>query len=153
MQASLPTPTDPNSALPGTFQWHVHEYTNTYFTIFHPVWPFLHRGTFDPLKEPRVIVQSVLMIGLWIDGKKEARDAAIEIYHRQFVAINSQRVSRLMRLMNSDLRLTLSTLGPMGCIQFRTRPECPDIVAYGNVPGYTFAYYSCNVHCKREHSI
>ena len=123
VQASLPTPTDPNPAFSGTFQWNVHEYTNIYFTVFHLVWPFLHRGTFDPLKEPRIIVQSVLMIGLWIEGRKEARDAAIEIYRRHFVAINAQRVSCLMRLMDSNLRLTFSTLGPMGCIQFRTRPE------------------------------
>lgn len=61
--------------------------------VFHPVWPFLHKGTFDPLKEPRLIVQSVLMIGLWIDGRKEERAAAIELHRRLRAAINAQRVS------------------------------------------------------------
>lgn len=60
-------------------------------------------GTFGPLKAPRVIVQSVLMIGLWIDGRKEARDAAIELYRRLCNVINAQRVGDMVRSVNIHL--------------------------------------------------
>lgn len=60
------------------------------------MWAFLHRNTFDPLKEPRVIVQFVLMIGLWVDGRKEARDAVIELHHRLRTAIYAPRVSSMV---------------------------------------------------------
>ena len=41
--SALSTSTEHSSALPGTFQWKVREYTNIYFKVFHPVWPFLHK--------------------------------------------------------------------------------------------------------------
>ncbi|KAF7168899.1 hypothetical protein CNMCM5623_001805 [Aspergillus felis] len=61
-----------------------------YFDNFHPKWPFLHRGTFDVTKEPCVLIQSVIMMGLWIEGSKKSRDAATDLHRSLSTAIRTQ---------------------------------------------------------------
>ena len=39
-----------------------------YFAKFHPLWPVVHRGTFDLETESQHLVDSVVMIGAWESG-------------------------------------------------------------------------------------
>ncbi|RAK75861.1 uncharacterized protein BO72DRAFT_497590 [Aspergillus fijiensis CBS 313.89] len=68
-----------------------HEYINIYFNKFHPIWPFLHRTTFYPAKEPCILLQSMLMMGLWIKGDREARHTAMRFHDRLLSAIRAQK--------------------------------------------------------------
>ncbi|RAH79718.1 C6 and C2H2 transcription factor [Aspergillus japonicus CBS 114.51] len=72
-------------------RWIGHEYIDIYFTKFHPIWPFLHRTTFDPSQEPCILIQSMLMIGLWIKGDREARHTAMLFHDRLLSAIRAQK--------------------------------------------------------------
>jgi hypothetical protein len=69
------------------------DYVQIYFDHFHPEWPFLHRPTFDPKTEPAVLVQSVIMVGMWIQGSRNSQDFAKSLHSRLGTAIRSQRVS------------------------------------------------------------
>ena len=39
-----------------------------YFAKFHPLWPVVHRGTFDLKTESQHLVDSIVMIGAWESG-------------------------------------------------------------------------------------
>ncbi|KAJ5254164.1 hypothetical protein N7524_011344 [Penicillium chrysogenum] len=71
-------------------RWIAHDYIDIYFNSFHPEWPFLHRGTFDFAKEPCVLVQSVVALGLWVKGTQEARAASIQLHDRLCSAFYAQ---------------------------------------------------------------
>ncbi|RAH69870.1 Zn(II)2Cys6 transcription factor [Aspergillus aculeatinus CBS 121060] len=72
-------------------RWIGHEYIDIYFNKFHPIWPFLHRTTFYPAKEPCILLQSMLMMGLWIKGDREARHTAMKFHDRLLSAIRAQK--------------------------------------------------------------
>ncbi|KAI9035494.1 C6 and C2H2 transcription factor [Aspergillus affinis] len=77
--------------VPSTSRWVGQEFIDIYFRDFHPAWPFLHRGTFKMPQEPCILLQSMVMMGLWIKGDKESRDAAM-VFHRKLIsAIEAQR--------------------------------------------------------------
>jgi hypothetical protein len=92
-------PASPKSSMPDSTvsssasQWAAREYIDIYFNVFHPVWPFLHQGTFDLTREPCILVQSMVMIGLWIKGGQDERNAAIDLHHKLCSAIHTQMVS------------------------------------------------------------
>lgn len=75
-------------------RWIAHDYIDIYFNTFHPQWPFLHRSTFNFVKEPCVLVQSVVAIGLWVKGTQEARDASIRLHNKLCSAFYAQMVRR-----------------------------------------------------------
>lgn len=91
-------------AAPHTTRWAAQDYVDNYFTQFHPEWPFLHRSTFDSAKEPCILVQSVLMVGLWIDASREARDAAEFLHARVYSAIQDQKVKTTSDLSFCKMR-------------------------------------------------
>ncbi|KAI9373619.1 hypothetical protein BJX61DRAFT_502094 [Aspergillus egyptiacus] len=80
----------PAPAGPSSSRWIAHDYVDIYFAEFHQKWPFLHQGTFDLTKEPCVLIQSVVMIGLWIEGSKKSRDAAKVLHRSLMTAIRTQ---------------------------------------------------------------
>lgn len=90
--AALPHLADMELAVPHTTIWAAQVYIDKYFAEFHPQWPFLHRSTFNMATEPCVLIQSVLAIGLWIEGSKEAREASDFLERRLHSAIQDQRV-------------------------------------------------------------
>ncbi|KAL4800371.1 C6 and C2H2 transcription factor [Aspergillus venezuelensis] len=77
----------------GTSPWIGQEFVDIYFTEFHPKWPFLHRGTFDYRREPCVLIQSVLMIGLWIKGDRMSCERAMAFHNKVLAAIQEQKSS------------------------------------------------------------
>lgn len=96
--ASTTVPTIDES-LPLASRWIAHDYIDIYFGDFHSKWPFLHRSTFDFAKEPCVLVQSVVAIGLWVEGSQEKRDASIRLHGRLCSAFHAQMVTIIQRLI------------------------------------------------------
>ncbi|PLB35938.1 uncharacterized protein BDW47DRAFT_133178 [Aspergillus candidus] len=84
-ESSIPSP--PTSGAP---RWVAQDYVDIYFREFHPRWPFLHRGTFDLSHEPCILIQSIVMIGLWIEGGRKSRDSARDLHRNLCAAIRSQ---------------------------------------------------------------
>lgn len=50
-----------------------------YFTMFHPLWPIVHRGTFGFKTEDADLIDSVVMIGAWESGIPSWMEAAIDV--------------------------------------------------------------------------
>ncbi|OQD85266.1 hypothetical protein PENANT_c010G04230 [Penicillium antarcticum] len=69
----------------------VEHYVHLYFAHFHPHWPFLHRSTFSVPDEPPLLLQAVLMIGLWVSGNPEAQQGARDLHSKLGQAISAQR--------------------------------------------------------------
>ncbi|KAI9376113.1 hypothetical protein BJX61DRAFT_539125 [Aspergillus egyptiacus] len=69
----------------------IDRYVQLYFTEFHPHWPILHRGTFSVHHEPPLLVQAVLMIGLWVSGTSSAQRAALELHLKLGNSILAQK--------------------------------------------------------------
>ncbi|KAJ5356844.1 hypothetical protein N7517_011453 [Penicillium concentricum] len=78
-----------NTSLENTAQ--VDHYIHLYFTHFHQHWPFLHRETFSIPDEPPLLLQAVLMIGLWVSGSPAARQDARNLHSKLGLAISAQR--------------------------------------------------------------
>ncbi|RAK93700.1 C6 and C2H2 transcription factor [Aspergillus costaricaensis CBS 115574] len=83
--------TELNASVPDASRWIAQDFIDIYFREFHPVWPFLHKGTFDLTKEPCILIQSMLMIGLWIKGDREGRESAMHFHHKLLSAIQTQK--------------------------------------------------------------
>ncbi|KAJ5178462.1 uncharacterized protein N7500_001161 [Penicillium coprophilum] len=80
----------------------VDHYIHLYFSHFHQHWPILHRHTFSIPDEPPLLLQAVLMIGLWVSGSPEARQDARDLHYKLGMAISSQRhLFGLKKLYNS----------------------------------------------------
>ncbi|KAF4546550.1 uncharacterized protein LTHEOB_3858 [Lasiodiplodia theobromae] len=71
----------------------VQQHIDAYFTHFHPIWPFLHKATFNPDQEPALLLQSVIMIGLWTMQDETAKDAAIKLHEKLIASIIQQQGS------------------------------------------------------------
>jgi hypothetical protein len=80
----------------------VDHYIHLYFAHFHPHWPILHRHTFSVPDEPPLLLQAVLMIGLWVSGSPAARQNARNLHSKLGLAISEQRVSYLEALVRPD---------------------------------------------------
>ncbi|EAW13141.1 C2H2 type zinc finger domain protein [Aspergillus clavatus NRRL 1] len=66
-------------------------YVEVYFERFHPVWPFLHRATFDPDLEPPILLQSVIMMGLWMAGEEDTQCKALKLHEKLSLLVYQQR--------------------------------------------------------------
>lgn len=74
------------------------QYVDRYFEIFHPRWPFIHRGSFDVRQEPPLLLYSVMALGMWTSGEQSAQSAAVELYDKLDFAIRDQRVCQITNL-------------------------------------------------------
>lgn len=63
-----------------------------YFDMFHPHWPFIHRGSFVEYETP-LLVQSMVVIGLWMAEEEKIRSKAVELHSVLGAAIRQQTVS------------------------------------------------------------
>ncbi|KAL4977125.1 hypothetical protein BDW66DRAFT_159161 [Aspergillus desertorum] len=66
-------------------------YIQVYFDKFHPHWPFLHQATFDLDHEPAFLLQSVVMMGLWVVGDEDSQGAARKLHESLSMSIWQQR--------------------------------------------------------------
>ncbi|KAE8146306.1 hypothetical protein BDV25DRAFT_162772 [Aspergillus avenaceus] len=70
----------------------IQQYVLRYFVHFHPHWPVLHRSTFSIAHEPPLLVQAVLMIGLWVSRTPSAQQAALDLHGKLGLSILAQKV-------------------------------------------------------------
>lgn len=70
----------------------VHQHIELYFQHFHPQWPFLHPGTFSVQDEPSLLLQSVVVIGLWAGGTASSRAKALALHDKIGECIHQQKV-------------------------------------------------------------
>lgn len=103
--------------------WVGQVYIDIYFDQFHPIWPFLHRGTFRIAREPCVLIQTVLMIGLWIKGDPDGRDMAMTFHTKLLSAIETQRVrttvpgTKSLAVMTCNINVLCLACSPNGTDQ------------------------------------
>ncbi|KAJ5640139.1 uncharacterized protein N7484_008001 [Penicillium longicatenatum] len=67
------------------------EYIQHYFEAFHPHWSFVHKGSFDLRRETPLLLQSMVVIGMWASGEEAAKTAAVELHDKLSSAIRDQR--------------------------------------------------------------
>lgn len=123
-----PLAADLVGSVPGASRWIAQDYIDIYFLYFHHAWPFLHRGSFDISKEPCILLQSMMMIGLWIKGEDETRKKAMTFHRKLLSQIQSQRVrlilnaqAQMQYMLTSQLQWDISddssTPWPMASFQ------------------------------------
>ncbi|RDW70533.1 uncharacterized protein DSM5745_08044 [Aspergillus mulundensis] len=71
----------------------IQHFLNLYFDIFSPHWPFIHRASFtmNQSNESPLLVQSMLVIGMWVADTASIRAAAVELHGKLGEAISEQR--------------------------------------------------------------
>jgi hypothetical protein len=67
-------------------------YISLYFRLFHPYWRFIHQGSFKESAETPLLVQSMVVIGLWLSNEDNAQSRAIALHNVLSSAIHQQRV-------------------------------------------------------------
>jgi hypothetical protein len=63
-----------------------------YFEKFHPHWSFIHRSSFYAPREVPLMVQSMIVIGLWASGEQASESAAKDLHNKLDAAIREQTV-------------------------------------------------------------
>jgi len=81
------------------------EYIRHYFEAFHPHWSFVHKGSFNLRHETPLLLQSMVVIGMWASGEESAKSAAVELHDKINLAIRNQRV----RFINMAYKIPLFT--------------------------------------------
>ncbi|GFG01657.1 zinc finger protein C11D3.17 [Aspergillus udagawae] len=66
-------------------------YISLYFRLFHPYWRFIHQGSFKESAETPLLVQSMVVIGLWLSNEDNAQSRAIALHNVLSSAIHQQR--------------------------------------------------------------
>ncbi|KAE8379048.1 hypothetical protein BDV26DRAFT_175898 [Aspergillus bertholletiae] len=66
-------------------------FVRLYFERFHPYWPFIHRHSFDRFDGTPLLVQSVMVLGLWVSGEPSAQSAALDLHRTLGSAILQQK--------------------------------------------------------------
>ncbi|KAL4800403.1 hypothetical protein BDV19DRAFT_352931 [Aspergillus venezuelensis] len=71
----------------------VQRFLKLYFELFHPHWPFIHQPSFfkNQSYEKPLLVQSMIVIGMWVANVRSMRSAAVELYTTLNSAIYEQR--------------------------------------------------------------
>ncbi|KAJ5129634.1 uncharacterized protein N7515_005673 [Penicillium bovifimosum] len=64
-------------------------FVGRYFDLFHPHWPFIHQGTFTEYETP-LLIQSMVVIGMWMTDEEETRCQAINLHKVLGDAIRQQ---------------------------------------------------------------
>lgn len=67
-------------------------FLDLYFKLFHPHWPFIHQGSFREDDETPLLVQSMIVIGLWVSKEPNAQSKAVDLHNVLNSAIHQQKV-------------------------------------------------------------
>ncbi|GKZ39481.1 hypothetical protein AbraIFM66950_000389 [Aspergillus brasiliensis] len=89
--APEPRPSSSSSVSPRPAVSREDQFVKLFFELFHPHWPFVHRGTFRIRHEIPMLVQSMVVLGLWASGERSARCAAVELHEQLNSAILQQK--------------------------------------------------------------
>ncbi|KAJ5692992.1 hypothetical protein N7462_002415 [Penicillium macrosclerotiorum] len=97
------------------------QYIEIYFDKFHPCWPFLHPATFDSNREPAFLLQSVIMMGMWVTGIKDNQDVAKLLHEKLSCSIYEQRdkwdISCQQTMLHQELLFAEPTSWPIATYQ------------------------------------
>ena len=63
-------------------------YLDLYFKLFYPHWPFIHWGSFCEDKETPLLVQSMIVIGLWVSKEPNVQSKAVDLHNALSSAIH-----------------------------------------------------------------
>lgn len=66
-------------------------YLELYWELFHPHWPFIHRTSFSEHEAP-LLIQSMVVLGLWMSQEPNAEAKAIELHNLLGSALRDQAV-------------------------------------------------------------
>lgn len=66
-------------------------YLHLYWKFFHPRWSFIHRSSFSEHETP-LLIQSMVVLGLWISQEPNAEAKAIELHNLLGSALRDQAV-------------------------------------------------------------
>lgn len=66
-------------------------YLRLYWEIFHPHWSFVHRTSFSEHETP-LLIQSMVVLGLWMSQEPNAEAKAIELHNLLGSALRDQAV-------------------------------------------------------------
>ncbi|KAJ5338062.1 hypothetical protein N7452_004790 [Penicillium brevicompactum] len=66
-------------------------YISLYFEKFHARWPFIHRGSFEASREAPLLIQSMVVLGMWTSGEETVRKAAVDLHNNLDLAIRQQK--------------------------------------------------------------
>ncbi|KAL4928475.1 uncharacterized protein BDV17DRAFT_282030 [Aspergillus undulatus] len=71
----------------------IQRFLKLYFEFFHPHWPFIHHPSFkiNRSHETPLLVQSMVLIGMWVMKAPSTRSAAIDLHMTLRSAIHEQR--------------------------------------------------------------
>ncbi|KAF3394250.1 hypothetical protein F1880_005433 [Penicillium rolfsii] len=69
----------------------VDRFLDLFFEKFHPYWLFVHRGSFNKDFESPLLVQAMVVIGLWTSEEPNNQSAAIDLHNTLASAIHQQR--------------------------------------------------------------
>ncbi|KAL4945163.1 hypothetical protein BDV06DRAFT_185403 [Aspergillus oleicola] len=71
----------------------VQRFLKLYFELFHPHWPFIHQPSFvqNQNYEKPLLVQSMIVIGMWVTNVRVMRSAAVDLHTTLNSAIYEQR--------------------------------------------------------------
>jgi hypothetical protein len=81
-----------------------------YFEKFHPEWPFLHPATFDHTQEPGILLQSVVMMGMWVSREGSVRDMAKDLHYRLILSIYEQKVYHSFHFLLPQSQLLIGSV-------------------------------------------
>ncbi|KAJ5761597.1 hypothetical protein N7533_003636 [Penicillium manginii] len=83
-----------------------------YFEKFHSHWPFVHRASFYAPREVPLMVQSMIVIGLWASGEQASQSAAKDLHNKIDAAIREQtgKWDATDHEVSSNCRWPLATL-------------------------------------------
>lgn len=82
----------PQPAVEPSYSEKLQHFLKLYFELFHPHWPFIHKGSFNESNETALLVQSMVVIGMWATGVQSTQSAAIDLHAILNSAIYQQRV-------------------------------------------------------------
>ncbi|KAE8358110.1 hypothetical protein BDV27DRAFT_169765 [Aspergillus caelatus] len=65
-------------------------YIAVYFKLFHPYWPFIHQISFKGSDESPLLVQSMVVIGIWLSNEDGGQSRAAALHNVLSLAIRQQ---------------------------------------------------------------
>ncbi|OJJ65849.1 hypothetical protein ASPBRDRAFT_60199 [Aspergillus brasiliensis CBS 101740] len=88
----IPLSSSANPERSREFYWEKRkQYVDRYFEVFHPRWPFIHKGTFNLHQETPLLLQAIVAIGMWTSRELPVQSAAVELHDKLDCAIRDQR--------------------------------------------------------------
>jgi hypothetical protein len=74
-----------------------------YYVHFHHRWPLIHRPSLEEETPVSIMLSSMIMIGAWLEGSREAKKRALDSHEKLVSGITSQLVCIPYRGFNQNM--------------------------------------------------